>query len=284
MEHIKLQNDLKENIRELEKKLEESIKERDETLSKYEENEAAWQRKLSKLEEDQRSLFEMNSSLKDDNKELMMQIDKYMKRVKQLENNVEREKDAHKETERLVHDYKRDKQDLNDRLTDQKEETARIQRSLLEAQVSLDGETAKLVESKRLLKEAEEKQQQLYQDLMNSNNKGMERWQDMQKKYEESQTVITKQLLVIDELNTKVSNLKDINNQLEYTWSQKYQDDISKKDKELGVLKQENIDKLDNLKLEHKNELSKLKNTFRDDIIIIDKELNKQMELKKAAL
>lgn len=139
-----------------------------------------------------------------------------------MENNVEREQEAHKETQRLVHDYKRDKQELNDRLTDQKEETARVQRSLLEAQVSLDGETAKLVDSKRLLKEAEEKQQQLYQDLMNSNNKGMERWQDMQKKYEESQTVISKQLLAIDEFNTKVSNLKDINNQLEYTWAQKY--------------------------------------------------------------
>ena len=82
MEHMKLQNDLKENIRELEKKLEEAIKERDETLLKYEENEAAWQRKVSDLDQNQRSLFEMNSSLKDDNKELMMQIDKYMKRVK----------------------------------------------------------------------------------------------------------------------------------------------------------------------------------------------------------
>ena len=82
MEHMKLQNDLKENIRELEKKLEQSIKERDETLLKYEENEAAWQRKLSNLDQNQQSLFEMNSSLKDDNKELMMQIDKYMKRVK----------------------------------------------------------------------------------------------------------------------------------------------------------------------------------------------------------
>lgn len=82
MEHMKLQNDLKENIRELEKKLEQSIKERDETLLKYEENEAAWKRKLSNLDQNQQSLFEMNSSLKDDNKELMMQIDKYMKRVK----------------------------------------------------------------------------------------------------------------------------------------------------------------------------------------------------------
>lgn len=50
MEHMKLQNDLKESIRELEKRLEQSIKERDETLLKYEENETAWQRKLSTLD------------------------------------------------------------------------------------------------------------------------------------------------------------------------------------------------------------------------------------------
>lgn len=66
---------------------------------------------------------------------------------------------------------------------------------------------------------AEEKQQQLYQDLMNTNNKGMERWQDMQKKYEESQAVITKQLTAIDEFSKKISDLKDVNNQLEYSWA-----------------------------------------------------------------
>ena len=61
----------------------------------------------------------------------------------------------------------------------------------------------------------------------------MDRWQDIQSKYEESQDVITKQLAAIDELNHKISALKDVNNQLEYTWGQKYQDDISKKDKEI---------------------------------------------------
>jgi hypothetical protein len=35
----------------------------------------------------------MNSQMKDDNKELMIQVDKYIKRVKQLENEIEREKD-----------------------------------------------------------------------------------------------------------------------------------------------------------------------------------------------
>jgi hypothetical protein len=38
----------------------------------------------------------------------------------------------------------------------------------------------------------EDKRAQLYQDLMNSNNKGMERWQEMQRKYEDSQEMITK--------------------------------------------------------------------------------------------
>ena len=61
----------------------------------------------------------------------------------------------------------------------------------------------------------------------------MDRWQDIQSKYEESQDVITKQLAAIDELNHKISALKDVNNQLEYTWGQKYQDDIAKKDKEI---------------------------------------------------
>ena len=71
------------------------------------------------------------------------------------------------------------------------------------------------------LKAAENRCQQLYQDLMNSNTKGMDRWEDIQKKYEESQAVITKQLAAIDELNKKISALKDVNNQLEQTWGQK---------------------------------------------------------------
>lgn len=46
--------------------------------------------------------------------------------------------------------------------------------------------------------------------------------------------MITKQLSAIDELNQKISALKDVNNQLEYTWGQKYQDDIAKKDRDIS--------------------------------------------------
>ena len=51
-----------------------------------------WKSKLSKSQSDLKSFLEMNQSLKDDNKDLLLQLDKYMKRTKQLENEVDREK------------------------------------------------------------------------------------------------------------------------------------------------------------------------------------------------
>lgn len=57
--------------------------------------------------------------------------------------------------------------------------------------------------------------------------------------------VITKQLTALDELNQKVSQLKDVNNQLEYTWGQKYQDDIAGKNKEVARIKKEALESLE---------------------------------------
>lgn len=54
----------------------------------------------------------MSQSLKDDNKDLLIQVDKYIKRVKQLENEVEREVADKKGAELQVHDFKRDKETI----------------------------------------------------------------------------------------------------------------------------------------------------------------------------
>ena len=67
--------------------------------------------------------MELSTSLKDDNKDLMIQIDKYIKRVKQLENTFEREKKEHSETELKIHDLKREKEGLQEQLADEKAET-----------------------------------------------------------------------------------------------------------------------------------------------------------------
>jgi len=40
----------------------------------------------------------MNSSLKDDNKDLLIEMDKALKRSKQIENSLKREEDEHRNT------------------------------------------------------------------------------------------------------------------------------------------------------------------------------------------
>ena len=41
-----------------------------------------WTKKFDKLSNDYHKMIELNTGLKDDNKDLMIQIDKYIKRVK----------------------------------------------------------------------------------------------------------------------------------------------------------------------------------------------------------
>ena len=66
----------------LKAKQKELINERDITITKYEESEAMWTKKFDKLSNDYHKMIELNTGLKDDNKDLMIQIDKYIKRVK----------------------------------------------------------------------------------------------------------------------------------------------------------------------------------------------------------
>ena len=58
---------------------------------KYEENERYWKSKYTKVEKDNGQLFEMNKTLKEDNGDLLTQLDKFNKRIKQLEGEKLRE-------------------------------------------------------------------------------------------------------------------------------------------------------------------------------------------------
>lgn len=119
---------------------------------------------------------------------------------------------------------------------------------------------------------------------MDSNNKGVERWQDIQKKYEHSQGIVTKQITMIEELNEQIQKLKDVNSQVEYSWNNKYTDDMKRKDDEMRMQEMRLQKQIETISLANKDEVKNLKQTFRDDVIIIDQELNKQVALKKQAV
>lgn len=73
-------------MKDLHIKLERMTLERAESIDKYTESERYWRQKKAKQEREHHQLFEINQSLKDDNSALLTQLDKFNKRIKQLEN------------------------------------------------------------------------------------------------------------------------------------------------------------------------------------------------------
>lgn len=49
----------------------------------------------------------------------------------------------------------------------------------------------------------------------------MERWNDLQKKYDESQELLGKVQRLNEELSQKITDLKELNTQLDYSWGNK---------------------------------------------------------------
>ena len=127
-----LQIMLKEQVEKLKTQVKDLTEERDKTIEQFEANEKMWKSKNTKSQNDLKGFLEMNQSLKDDNKDLMIQLDKYIKRVKQLENEVDREKEEVKRVELSVHDLKKDKNDLMDQVTDYKSEIQKLNKKQVE--------------------------------------------------------------------------------------------------------------------------------------------------------
>ena len=136
MEENMVQLHLKEQVEKLKTKISDLTEERDKTIQQFEANEKVWKTKNTKSQNDLKGFLEMNQSLKDDNKDLMIQLDKYIKRVKQLENEVDREKEEVKRVELSLHDLKKDKQDMQDQVADYKAEVQKLSKKQVELQVS----------------------------------------------------------------------------------------------------------------------------------------------------
>lgn len=90
-EKDKLIDKLYGDVKELHIKVERLTNERNEVMEKYQESEKIWRGKQGKQHHENKSLYEMNESLKEDNHALIMQLDKFNKRIKQLEGDLIRD-------------------------------------------------------------------------------------------------------------------------------------------------------------------------------------------------
>lgn len=90
----KLADKLYLDIKELHVKVERISNERNEAIEKFSESEKYWRQKQGKADREYQSLYEMNQSIKEDNNSLLGQLDKFNKRIKQLEGESLREQDT----------------------------------------------------------------------------------------------------------------------------------------------------------------------------------------------
>ena len=87
--------------------------------------------------------------------------------------------------------------------------------------------------------------------------------------------MITRQSVMIDDLNAQLEKLKEINGQLEYSWNQKYTEMVNVKDLDYSEINDDYKRQLTEQRLKHESQIRELKKEFQHDIGVVDLELKR---------
>jgi len=109
---------------------------------------------------------------------------------------------------------------------------------------------------------------------MDHNRMSMERWSDLQKKYDDGQSLMQKYQQTIEDLSSKVTELKDLNSQLDYSWSEKYRQLEKTKDLLEREARGEGKRRLEEEKHAKKSEIDNLKHQFHSDLTAVEHSLS----------
>lgn len=106
--------------------------------------------------------------------------------------------------------------------------------------------------------------------MVKTNQNGIERWTDIQKKYDETQGFLQKQIIMNEELTGKLQEYKELNNQLEYSWAMKYEGMVRDKDAVLSAVRDASERALALARNETEKQLREIKTQVKQDIMIMD--------------
>ena len=82
--------------------------------------------------------------------------------------------------------------------------------------------------------------------------------------------MITRQSTLVDDLNSQLEQLKEVNSQLEYSWSQKYREMAELKDSEFDKLQRESNQKVTEIKKKSEGTMKNLLADFKDDMNTVE--------------
>jgi chromosome segregation ATPase len=155
-------------------------------------------------------------------------------------------------------------------LEDQKSEITASRKETDQVRRDLDGEASRHRDTKDLLKQCEEKCTQLYQELISQNKSGVDRWTEIQRKYEDTQTLLQKQLAANEDLQTKLMEYKELNAQVEREWQNKYEQLQRDRDMIVETLKNGSERALHIVKAEYERKIGEIQAQAKEDIIKVD--------------
>ena len=88
--------------------------------------------------------------------------------------------------------------------------------------------------------------------------------------------MLQRQVQINEELNDNIHKLKDLNREMEYAWSQKYETATRDKDLLIAALKDGNERTLTMLRHDFEKKISDQQSHFKEDVLKMDSEYKKQ--------
>ena len=265
------------DVKNLHETMQKAIDERNLAVERFDQNEKHWSDKFTKKSSEVEELLKFHGSLKEDNTDALIQIDKLVKRIRQIQGEGERREIEYTATQDKLKDSLDQSKRLleeNERMTkDIREKDTKIE-ELTESRTSLE---ERLATSRQTIREHEQKINKLYQEMTNQNRSHVEKLTDSQTKFEEATKVISTQSELVDDLNGKMEKLKDINSQLEHSWSNKFRAMVTEKNNSYEEFARETQGNYENLEKKSEQQMSRLISDFQRDLQTVDSELQRKI-------
>ena len=146
-------------------------------------------------------MLKLHAQLKEDNSDALLQIDKLVKRVRQLQGEQERATDDQRQQSERLQAALGQSQTLSEENSELKARVTSLEKELSKLRAEQAETIERLTDTKSALREAELNCNKLYKDIGQQNSQHADKIFETQQKFEEASLMIAKQSALVDDLN-----------------------------------------------------------------------------------
>ena len=122
----------------------------------------------------------------------------------------------------------------------------------------------------------------LQSEIIQNNKEATMRWEKLQEKYQSWLNKLQNDAEVIQSMNSKIRDLKDINNEMDSEWSKKYSNTVKQYELDIEQLTSEKQKLTDKLIKQKDEAVLDVKNETKNDLISVEKHFKRQLNDEKS--